>query len=170
MALSISPLIFGNSPYNTPLTPPLRASGLLVLYGFRLILRYLRRDDKFSIRWRPYFKGFRFDKPLFLLMESEKWAAKLEPYAMKWLFTENDFSDNDMDKFLEGLPGYISSRHTELGPLNNVLNRRLHFETYQGAFHDVRDVVGALGRCKHLPRVTLHQLPPAHIPTQYQVR
>ncbi|KAI0290610.1 hypothetical protein BC826DRAFT_913033 [Russula brevipes] len=32
-ALSISPLMFGNSPYNTPLTPPLRASGLLVLYG-----------------------------------------------------------------------------------------------------------------------------------------
>jgi hypothetical protein len=28
---------------------------------------------------------------------------------MKWLFTENDFSDSDMDKFLEGLPGYMSS-------------------------------------------------------------
>jgi hypothetical protein len=121
MALSISPLIFGNSPYNTPLTPPLRASGLLVLYGFRLILRNLCLDDKFSTRWRPYFKGFRFDKPLFLLMESEKWAAKLEPYAMKWLFTENDLSDNDMDKFLEGFPGYISSHHTQKGPLNNYL-------------------------------------------------
>jgi hypothetical protein len=54
-------------------------------------------------------------------MESEKWAAKPEPYAMKWLFTEDDFSDNDMDKFLEGLPGYISSHHTQKGPLNNYL-------------------------------------------------
>ncbi|KAI0290606.1 hypothetical protein BC826DRAFT_938103, partial [Russula brevipes] len=121
MALSISPLISGDSPYNTPLTAPLRASGLLVLYGFRLVLRYLRRDDNFSIRWRPYCRGFRFDKPRFLLMESEQQAEKLEPYAMRWLFTENDFSDSDMDKFLEGLPGYISSRHTKRDPLNDYL-------------------------------------------------
>jgi len=39
-------------------------------------------------------------------------AEKIEPYAMEWLSTENDFSDNDMDKLLEGLPGYMYSTHT----------------------------------------------------------
>ena len=40
---------------------------------------------------------------------------------MKWLFTDNDFSDKDMDKFLEGLPGYISSSHTDKGQLDEYL-------------------------------------------------
>jgi hypothetical protein len=38
LALSIFPLIFSNSPYNTPLTLPLRASILLLVYGFRITL------------------------------------------------------------------------------------------------------------------------------------
>ena len=45
---------------------------------------------------------------LFCLIEAEKWAEKIEPYVMGWLwfFTENVFSDNDMDmdRFLAGLP------------------------------------------------------------------
>jgi hypothetical protein len=48
-------------------------------------------------------------------------AKTLEPYAMKWLFTDDDFSDSDMDKFLEGLPGYMSSKHTEKGQLDEYL-------------------------------------------------
>ena len=48
-------------------------------------------------------------------------AEMLEPYAMKWLFTEDDFTDKDMDTFLEGLPGYISSSHTKKGQLDGHL-------------------------------------------------
>src|SRR5258707_6499051 len=55
-------------------------------------------------------------------MEVEKQAEKLEPYAMEWLLTKNDFSNDDMDKFLEGLPGYISSRHTKKDGLDDYLN------------------------------------------------
>jgi hypothetical protein len=44
---------------------------------------------------------------------------------MEWLFTDYDFSDNDMDKFLEGLPkglpGYISSTQTKKGRLGRYL-------------------------------------------------
>jgi hypothetical protein len=65
---------------------------------------------------------------------AEKCAAKLEPYAMTWLFTENDFSNEDMDKFLEGLPGYMSSSHTKKDQLARylttypILNRiKAHF-------------------------------------------
>ena len=40
---------------------------------------------------------------------------------MKWLFTSNDFSDGDMDKFLEGLPGYMSSNHTEKDQMDEYI-------------------------------------------------
>jgi hypothetical protein len=55
---------------------------------------------------------------------------------MKWLFTDNDFSDCNMDKFLEALPGYMSSNHTEKGQLDEYLTAehiksriKLHFIT-----------------------------------------
>ncbi|KAI0290612.1 hypothetical protein BC826DRAFT_534677 [Russula brevipes] len=122
MALSISPLISGNSPYSTPLTPPLRACGVLLIYAFRIISRHLRRDygQPFTLA-RQYFKGIRFDRAQFLIFKSEVLAAKLEPYAMEWLFTEDDFSDNDMDRYLEGLPGYLSSHHTKGDQLDTYL-------------------------------------------------
>jgi hypothetical protein len=40
---------------------------------------------------------------------------------MKWLFTDNDFSDSDMDKFLECLPGHMSSNITEKGQLDEYI-------------------------------------------------
>jgi hypothetical protein len=142
MTLSIFPLIFSDSPYNTPLTNPLRASGMLLLYGFRFVSWYLRKwrnnngDNTLKLTRRPYFKGIRFDRSHLLSLEAKNRAADLERYAMGWLFTENDFSDRDMDKFLEGLPGYISSRHTKEGQLdtyitsNYILERiREHFLT-----------------------------------------
>ena len=61
-----------------------------------------------------YYKGIRFDKVLFFSIEAEKRAAKIEPYAMEWLFTENDFSD----KFLE---------FRDIGALHNVCNGGLPF-------------------------------------------
>jgi len=125
LALSISPLIFSNSPYNTPLTPPLRASGILLLYGLRTAVWSLqkRRDPSKSLTLTrlPYFERLRFDRAHLYLLEARKWAADLERYAMEWLFAKNDFSDKDMDKFLEALPGYMSSGHTDVAQLNEYL-------------------------------------------------
>jgi len=123
MILSVSPLIFSNSPYNTPMTPLLRASGIILRVVIRFPSGCLRR-----IRGQPlkligleYYQGIRFDKAQLFSIEAEKRAEGLEPYAMKWLFTENDFSDNDMDKFLESLPGYMYSTHTRKDQLDEYL-------------------------------------------------
>ena len=125
LALSISPLIFSNSPYNTPLTPPLRASGILLLHGFRTALWSLQKwrdpGESLTLTGRPYFKRLRFDRAHLYLHEARKRAADLERYAMEWLFAKNDFSDKDMDKFLKALPGYLSSGHTDAAQLNEYL-------------------------------------------------
>ncbi|KAH9956983.1 hypothetical protein BC827DRAFT_1378332 [Russula dissimulans] len=136
--LSISPLIASNSPYNTPLTPLLRASGILLLYAFRFTLRLLGvcRETVSRLTERPYIKGMHFHKAQLLLSEAERHAEKLEPYAMEWLFRENDFSDKDMDTFQEGLEGYMSSRHTKMRQLDKYLTEdymlkriKVHFMT-----------------------------------------
>src|SRR5712672_2903542 len=123
--LSISPFIFSNSPYNTPLTPLLRASGILLLYGFRFTLRLLgvSRDATLKLTKLSYIRGIHFDRAQLLLYEAERKAEELEPYAMKWLFTENDFNDKDMDTFLEGLPGYMSSHHTKTRQMDKYLTK-----------------------------------------------
>ena len=69
----------------------------------------------------PYYSGIHFDHEHFISIKANEQAKILEPYAMKWLFTENDFSDSDMDKFLESLPGYMSSGHTKMDLLNEYL-------------------------------------------------
>jgi Family of unknown function (DUF6535) len=128
--LSIHPLISVNSPYNTPMTPLLRAVCIIL----RIIVRspvwlpqWIRRKD-FDLTGLQYYEGIHFDRARLYSMEAGKQAKKLEPYAMKWLFTDNDFSDGDMDKFLEGLPGYISSNHTEKGQLDEYLTAE-HIKT-----------------------------------------
>src|SRR5712672_2782721 len=122
---STSPFIFSNSPYNTPLTPLLRASGILLLYGFRFTLRLLgvSRDATLKLTKLSYIRGIHFDRAQLLLYEAERKAEELEPYAMKWLFTENDFNDKDMDTFLEGLPGYMSSHHTKTRQMDKYLTK-----------------------------------------------
>jgi len=70
---------------------------------------------------RPNFKRFRFDSAHLYLHEARKRAADLERYAIEWLFAKNDFSDKDMDRFLEALPGYMSSGHTDAAQLNEYL-------------------------------------------------
>ena len=123
MMLSISPLIFSNSPYNTPATPLLRAACIIL----RIIIRFpsgcLRwiRGQSFKLIGLEYYKGIRFDKMLFFSIEAEKRAEKIEPYAMEWLFTGNDFSDSNMDNFLKGLPGYMYSTHTKKDQLDEYL-------------------------------------------------
>jgi hypothetical protein len=113
--LSIFPLFFSNTPYNTPMTPLLRVASIIL----RIIFRFPRwcppwlRGEPFDLTGLQYYKGLHFDPAHLLSIEAGKHAKELESYAMKWLFTENDLSDSDMDKFLESLPGYISSHHTE---------------------------------------------------------
>jgi len=123
MLLSVSPLIFSNSPYNTPMTPPLRATCIILRIIFRFPWWCLQRirGQQFKLIGLPYYKGIHFDRARLYSIEAEDRAEKLEPYAMEWLFTENDFSDNDMDKFLYGLPGYMSSSHTKQDRLDEYL-------------------------------------------------
>jgi hypothetical protein len=121
--LSISPLIYSNSPYNTPMTHLLRAAFLILRVIFRLpwwCPRWLR-GMPFDLTGLWYYKGIHFDTVHVFSIESEKRAEKLERCAMKWLFTENDSSDSDMDKFLESLPGYFSSHHTKGDVLDEYL-------------------------------------------------
>jgi hypothetical protein len=124
--LSISPLIFNNSPCNTPLTPVLRAGGIILRVTIRSPLWFPKwyRNQPFDLTGLPYYKGIQFDRAHLYSMKAEEWAGKLEPYAMKWLFTETVFSDNDMDKFLEGLPGYMSSSHTKKSQLDQYLTAK----------------------------------------------
>ncbi len=109
--LSISPLIFNNSPYNTPMTPPIRAVGIILRIVIRTPLWLPRwiRGMPFDLTGLPsqHYEGIHFDRARLYAIEAGKRADKLEPQAMKWLFTDNDFSDSDMDKFLERLPGYM---------------------------------------------------------------
>jgi hypothetical protein len=123
VVLSISPLIFSNCPYNTPMTPPIRAAGIILRIVIRSPLWFLRwiRGQPYDLTGLQYYKGIHFDRPCLNAIEAEKRAKNLEPFAMKWLFTDDDFSDSDMDKFLEGLPGYMSSNHTEKGQLDEYL-------------------------------------------------
>jgi hypothetical protein len=123
MLLSISPLISINSPYHTPMTHPIRAACIILRIIIRspLWLPQWIRCKPFDLTGLEYYKGIHFDRAHLYSIEAGKQAKKLEPYAMKWLFTDNDFSDSDMDKFLEGLPGYMSSNHTEKGQLDEYL-------------------------------------------------
>jgi hypothetical protein len=123
MLLSVSPLIFTNSPYNTPMTPLLRAGCIILLIIVRSWLWFPLwcRRKPFDLTGLRYYKGLHFDRARLYSKEAKKRAKKLEPFAMEWLFTENDFSNRDMDKFLEGLPGYISSTRTIKGQLDQYL-------------------------------------------------
>ena len=138
--LSISPLLFSNSPYSTPMTPPLRAAGIILRIIIRspLLFAQWRRGDKKALHLTglSYYRGIHFDRARLYLIKANQWAKTLEPYAMTWLFTDDDFSDADMDRFLEGLPGYMTSNHTEKDRLDTyltaepILNRiKEHFMT-----------------------------------------
>ena len=70
---------------------------------------------------RPQHEDLHFQKSHFLIEEANARAAHLDPYALKWLFTDDDFSDTDMDIFLAGLPGYINSYFTVAKDLPKVL-------------------------------------------------
>ena len=102
--LSVFPLFIGNCPYQTALSPP-------VLFGSTLLLFFCRTAlGKLSVGNVPQKEERYFDKTHYLVKKATANAPKdLDPYALKWLFTDDDFSDTDMDTFLEGLPRYIHS-------------------------------------------------------------
>jgi hypothetical protein len=108
-ALTIFPLIIGNCPYQTALTTPLRSCRTLLLFSGHTVWRWFRPSKEGALSWHEVSN---FDKVHFLVNEANEKAASVDPCAMEWLFTENDFSDTDMDKFLEGLPGYVHSHIT----------------------------------------------------------
>ena len=112
-AISISPLIFFSSPYHTALTPPLRGGVALILFTIRNVGGFLPGFSMPSCSFLEYFKGIRFDRAHFLVKQANSRAGELDHYAMRWLFKEDDFSDDSMDTFLEALPGYIHSHLTE---------------------------------------------------------
>ena len=123
---SISPLIFSSCPYNTPMTPLLRFS-LMIL---RIIIRFPKwfpawcrnnLEKPFNLTGLKYYEGIHFKREKLYSTKAKERAKTLEPYAMEWLFTEDDFSDDIMDKFLEGLPGYISSGLTKKRQLDEYL-------------------------------------------------
>ena len=116
--LSVFPLFIGNCPYQTALTPPLLFGSTLLLFYCRTAWRKLCRGQGAL----PRREERHFDRTRYLVEKANANASHLDPYAMKWLFTDDDFSDTDMDKFLEGLPGYIHSRFTVTEELPDVLN------------------------------------------------
>ena len=118
VALTILPLIFGNCPYQTALTAPLRSCGTLLLFSGHAVWRRLLLSKAGT---SSRHKARHFDRVHFLVEKANARAANLDPVAMEWLFTDNDFSDTDMDKFLEGLPGYVHSRITVKEALPKVL-------------------------------------------------
>ena len=115
--LSVFPLFIGNCPYQTALTPPLLFGSTLLLFFCRTAWRRLCRGQGAL----PRREERHFDKSRYLVEKANANASHLDPYALKWLFTDDDFSDTDMDKFLEGLPGYIHSHFTVTEELPEVL-------------------------------------------------
>ena len=122
---SATPLFFYNSPYNTPLTTLLRAAIVILRIIIRsplLIARFYSTNlESVSLTGLPFYKGIHLDKAHLYLMVAKELAEELEIYAMRWLFTEYDFSDSEMDKFLEGLPGYMSSSRNKKDNLGQYL-------------------------------------------------
>ena len=116
--LSVFPLVIGNCPYQTALTAPLRSCGTLLLFSGHAVWRRLLLSKAGT---SSRHKARHFDRVHFLVEKANARAANLDPVAMEWLFTDNDFSDTDMDKFLEGLPGYVHSRITVKEALPKVL-------------------------------------------------
>ena len=123
MLLSISPLISSNSPYYTPMTPPLRAAGIIlrIIVRFPLWFPLWKRGKPYDLTGLQYYDGIQFDRARLYSIEAGNQAETLEPYAIKWLFTDNDFTDSDMDEYLESLSGFVSSSHTEKGQLDEYL-------------------------------------------------
>jgi hypothetical protein len=113
MALSVLPLIVRNSPYQTALTTPLQACVTLIQISFLGLRQLVWRTSRiFEGQKRSgLFKSLHVDRARVLLKEIKTRASELDRSAMRWLLQELD--EDDMDTFLDGLPGYIHSPLTD---------------------------------------------------------
>ena len=109
-ALTLFPLIYGNCPYSTVLTALFRFCRALVLSSGHTLWRKFPPSKKGPSSWSEVYHRHR-NYPH--VEKAHTIAATLDPLSMKWLFKDDDFSDTDMDKFLEGLPGYLHSGVTQ---------------------------------------------------------
>jgi hypothetical protein len=119
VALSILPLNYRDSPYNTPLTHPIGGCYRRLRYFSLWLSRHWPISRKHLPHPDPKEKHFK--REVLIFHEAEKRSADVELYGMQWLLKENDFGDHYMDKFLEGLPGYMSSYHTKEHRLDTYL-------------------------------------------------
>ena len=83
---------------------------MLILLALRILRKLLPSPREQPRSLFRYFKGIGFDRTHFLVDEANSRAELLDRYAMRWLFTEDDFSDLSMDTFLEAIPGYVHSQ------------------------------------------------------------
>ena len=118
VAISIPPLIIGNCPFETVLTPPFLFGSTLLLSFCRTTWRMLCRGQNGTF---PRREERHFNKRSYLMEQADARAADLDSYAIKWLFTKDDFDDANMDKILEAFPGYLHSRITIREALAEVL-------------------------------------------------
>ena len=112
MALSVLPLIVRNSPYQTALTTPLQACVSLIQLSYFGLRRLVRHSRVYEGQKSPgFFRSLHVDRARALMKEIKKRESELDRSAMHWLLQELD--EDNMDTFLNGLPGYIHSPLTD---------------------------------------------------------
>ncbi|KAI0267907.1 hypothetical protein BGY98DRAFT_382581 [Russula aff. rugulosa BPL654] len=138
MMLSISPLIFSNSPYNTPATPLLRAACIIL----RIIIRFpsgcLRRirGQSFKLIGLEYYKGIHFDKVLFFSIEAEKRRRRSSPTPWNGSSRRMTSATAIWTSFWRVFRD-TSTPLTPKGSIGRVSNHQLHVTAYQGALHNL---------------------------------
>jgi hypothetical protein len=118
MALSVLPLIVRNAPYQTALTTPLQACVSLIQFSYLGLRQLVRRSSSRVYEGQKssgLFKSIHVDRARALMKEIKKRASELDRSAMHWLLQELD--EDDMDTFLDGLPGYLHSPLTDKKPV-----------------------------------------------------
>ncbi|KAI0257997.1 hypothetical protein BC834DRAFT_201577 [Gloeopeniophorella convolvens] len=112
MTLSISPLISGNSPYQTALTTPIKAL-VLIIHSFLTAAKRLARTTSPNLSQGDSgsSRAIKLNREVVLMDEANSRAPELDRFALHWLLQKLD--GGDMDEFLKGLPGYVSSPLTE---------------------------------------------------------
>jgi hypothetical protein len=139
-AFSISPLIFISFPYQTAFTPPLRGGFALILLTISTLWGFLPGFSTPRFSFLVSFSGIHFDRAKFFVDKANAQAEELDRYAMQWLFKEDDFSTDSMDKFSGGAP-WIHPLATHRSTLGHPVNSQLHHTAYHNALFDLRHVI-----------------------------
>jgi hypothetical protein len=110
LILSIHPLIFSNSPYQTALTTPLRPCAILILVAFRLFMCAISTISAghSTFPLLPKFPAIvTYKRPQHLLRETEGRAAQLDHLSLHWLLEDAD--GDSMNNFVTELPELVDS-------------------------------------------------------------